>query len=166
LLIHQSLVDRADSISAEMRGWYWEVTFHNVDADGDELMPFPFKGFPPGSGRSDDPYPGKWQSVAVMLYADSGFPRGGDAWKSPRPEPYITASQSVQIARQAGFGFPKDPPEGLPPPDASWVDDPSVEAYLRGDTWIVLFGVGGSADNRWIAEVDAVTGEWKRTSRG
>lgn len=44
--------------------------------------------------------------------------------------------------------------------DASWIARAKVEAYLQGDTWIVLFWEEDSQDNRIKARVDAVTGKF------
>ena len=44
--------------------------------------------------------------------------------------------------------------------DASWIARAKVEAYLQGDTWIVLFWEEDSQDNRIKARVNAVTGKF------
>jgi len=50
--------------------------------------------------------------------------------------------------------------------DVSWIGRAKVEAYLQGDTWVVLFWGEGSQDNRIKAWVDAVTGECTGVLRG
>ncbi|OGO22208.1 MAG: hypothetical protein A2144_05140 [Chloroflexi bacterium RBG_16_50_9] len=146
-----SIVARAD-INAEVHGWYWEITFDNLNAKADELMPFPLKGPPPPPpGQvTTDPYPGIWQSVIITFDVKTGDSRGISARRAPRPGPYISREQALESAREDVLGFPMD---------ASWISRAKVEAYLQGDIWIVLFWEEGSQENRLKARVDAVTGE-------
>jgi len=148
-----SIVARAD-IKAEVHGWYWEVTFGNLNAKADELMPYPLKPPPPGpTGQvTTDPYPGIWQSVIITIDAQTGDPRSTGARRAPRPGPYVSQEQAIESAREGVRGFPMD---------ASWIARAKVEAYLQGDTWVVLFWEEGSQDNRIKARVDAVTGDCK-----
>jgi S1-C subfamily serine protease len=148
-----SIVARAD-INAEVHGWYWEITFDNLNAKADELMPYPLKPPPPGpTGKvTTDPYPGIWQSVIITVDAQTGAPRSTGARKVPRPGPYVSEEQAIESAREGVLGFPMD---------ASWIARAKVEAYLQGDIWVVLFWEEGSQDNRIKARVDAVTGDFK-----
>jgi len=146
-----SIVARA-GINAEVHGWYWEITFDNLNAKADELMPYPLKPPPPGpTGKiTTDPYPGIWQSVIITVGVQSGDLKSTGARKAPRPGPYVSREKAIESAREDVLGFPMD---------ASWISRAKVEAYLQGDTWIVLFWEEGSQENRLKAWVDAVTGE-------
>jgi len=55
----------------------------------------------------------------------------------------VNQEKAIDSAREGVLGFPMD---------ASWIGRVKVEAYLQGDTWIVLFWEEGSQDNR-IEEV-------------
>ncbi len=147
-----SVIARAD-ISAEVHGWYWEITFDNLKATADELMPYPLKSPPPGpTGQpATDPYPGIWQSVIITVDAQTGNPKSTGARRVPRPGPYVSQGQAIQSARGGVLRFPVD---------VSWIAGAKVEAYLQGDTWIVLFWEEGSENHRIKTRVDAVTGEF------
>ena len=148
-----AVVARAD-VRAELHGWYWEVTFDNVDATYDELMPFPLKPPPPG-GSASKAYPGIYQSVVLTVDTETGNPLSAGASKEPRPGPYVSKGQAIGSAR----GYMAQIPE-------AWIEGANVAAYLRGDTWIVLFWEDGSKDNRIKVSVDAVTGTATGASRG
>jgi len=154
-----SIVARAD-IKSEVHGWYWEITFDKLNAKADELMPFPLKGPPPPppGQTASDPYPGIWQSVIITIDAQTGELKSAGALRAPAPGPYVSEEQAIQSAR------------GLLSrswtADATWVERGEIEAYLRGDTWIVLFWEKSSENNRIRVSVDAVTGEATRTRRG
>ncbi|MFC1968820.1 hypothetical protein ACFLVX_05510, partial [Chloroflexota bacterium] len=107
---------------------------------------------PPGpTGQpTTDPYPGIWQRVIITVDAQTGDPRSTGARRAPRPGPYVSQEQAIESARERVLGFPMD---------VSWIGRAKVEAYLQGDTWIILFWEEGSQDNRIKARVDAVTGE-------
>jgi hypothetical protein len=147
-----SIVARAD-IKAEVHGWYWEIVFDNLNAKADELMPYPLKPPPPGpTGQvTTDPYPGIWQTVIITFDAQTGDLKSTGARRAPRPGPYVSQSQAIESARERVLGFPMD---------VSWIGRAKVEAYLQGDTWIVLFWEEDSEDNRIKASVDAVTGKF------
>jgi len=156
-----SIVARAD-IKTEVHGWYWEITFDNLNAEADELMPYPLKGPPPPppgpAGKiTTDPYPGIWQSVIITVDAQTGDLKSISARRAPRPGPYVSREQAVESAREDVLGFSMD---------ASWIGRTKVEAYLQGDIWIVLFWEDGSENNRLKARVDAVTGECTRVGVG
>jgi len=146
-----SIVARAD-IKTEVHGWYWEITFDNLNAEADELMPYPLKGPPPPPPGQPayEPYPGIWQSVIITVDAQTGDSRSISARRAPRPGPYVSQEQAIESAKEGVLGFRMD---------ASWITRVKVEAYLQGDTWIVLFWEEGSPENRLKAWVDAVTGE-------
>jgi len=147
-----SIVSRSD-IRAEVHGWYWEVTFDNINAEAEELMPYPLKPPPPPAvGQSaSEPYPGIWQSVIITVDAQTGDSRSISARREAKPGPYVSQEQAIESAREGVLGFTMD---------ASWIARAKVEAYLQGDTWIVLFWEEGSQDNRIKAWIDAVTGEY------
>lgn len=153
--LRPSIVSRAE-IKAEVHGWYWEVIFDNLNAEADELMPFPLKGpLPPLPGQpTPEPYPGIWQSVVITVDAQTGDLKSGGARRAPRPGPYVSQSQAIESAR--GFVLR----------DWPWIDGAKVEAYLVGDKWTVLFWQEGSTDHRVKASVDAVTGAATGASRG
>lgn len=147
-----SIVARSD-IKAEVHGWYWEVIFDNLNAKAAELMPYPLKPPPPGpTGQpTTDPYPGIWQRVIIKVDAQTGDLRSTGARRAPRPGPYVSQEQAIESARERVLIFPMD---------VSWIGRAKVEAYLQGDTWIVLFWEESSEDNRIKASVDAVTGKF------
>ena len=158
-MLRPSVAERAD-ITAELRGWYWEVTFDNISAQADELTPFPLKPPPPPvDGTTVDPYAGAWQTVIIKLDPDSGQFRGVSARQAPKPGPYVDESTAIQSAREfmtrTGTGE-----------DFSWIEESNVEAHLSGDTWVVLFWEEGNANHRWQVVVDAVTGDGIAVSRG
>jgi len=72
-----SIIARAD-IRAEVRDQYWEVIFDNLNAEADELIPFPLKGPPPG-GSASEAYPGIYQSVVITVDAETGNPKSAVA---------------------------------------------------------------------------------------
>ena len=86
-----AIVDRAD-IKAELHGWYWEITFDNLNAEADELMPWALKlAPPPPPGQpAVNPYPGIWQSVIVTIDAREGTLRSMGARQAPKPGPYVS----------------------------------------------------------------------------
>jgi len=150
-----AVVARGD-VTAQLHGWYWEVTFDNVDATHSELEPFPLMGPPPGGfGCSESTDEGIYKSVVIAIDADTGDPVSAGASKEPRPGPYVSRSGAINSARER---ITTRLPE-------AWLERARVEAYLRGDVWIVLFWEDGSKDNRIKASVDAVTGEAKGFSR-
>jgi len=163
-MLPASIVARAD-IKTEVQGRYWEVIFDNLNAEADELMPFPLKGPPPG-GSASEAYPGIYQSVVITVDAETGDPRSAGASKEPKPGPYVNRERAIESAREGVLGFLMDP---------SWLERAMVEAYLRGDRWIVLFWEEGASIedrssglsvNRFQVSVDAVTGKVVRTRRG
>lgn len=155
-----SIVDRAE-ISAEIHGWFWEVVFDNLNAEADELMPWPLKGpppLPPGE-PAREPYPGIWQTVIITLDAQTGELKSAGAHQEPEPGPYISREQAVKSAREmmlrtGGWGV-----------EVAWFEDAPAEAYLRGDNWIVLFWEDGT-DYHFRVTVNAVTGKAFGASRG
>ncbi len=151
-----AVVARGD-VTAQLHGWYWEVTFDNVDATHDELEPFPLMGPPPGGGfgcaKSTDEE--IYKSVVIAIDADTGDPVSAGANKEPRPGPYVSRTTAINSARER---ITTRLPE-------AWLERAKVEAYLRGDVWIVLFWENGSKGNRIKASVDAVTGEAKGFTR-
>lgn len=155
-----SIVGRAD-IKTEMHGWYWEITFDNLNAKADELMPFPLKPPPPAGGfgcsKLPESYQGVFQSVIITVDAQTGQSRSMSARRAPKPGPYISREQAIQSARERVLGFPMD---------VSWLGRAKVESYLQGDTWVVLFWEESSEDNRIKARVNAVTGEFTGGGRG
>lgn len=150
-----AVVARGD-MRAELHGWYWEVTFDNVDAIHNELEPFPLMGPPPGGfGCSKSTDEGIYNSVVLTVDAETGDPVSAGAYQEPKPGPYVNRSRAINSARErVTTRFPE-----------AWLERAKVEAYLRGDNWIVLFWEDGSKDNRIKASVDAVTGEAKGFSR-
>lgn len=156
--LRPSIVVHAE-IRAEIHGWYWEVIFDNLNAEAHELMPLPLKGppAPPPGQTAPDPYPGIWKSVIITINAQTGYVESACARKAPNPGPYVSQGQAFQSAR------------GLISrswtADAAWVERAEAEAYLRGDTWIVLFWEKSSENNRISVSVDAVTGEAHGASR-
>jgi hypothetical protein len=150
-----AVVARGD-VTAQLHGWYWEVTFDNVDATHNELEPFPLMGPPPGGfGCSKSTDEEIYKSVVIAIDADTGDPVSAGANKEPRPGPYVSRTTAINSARER---ITTRLPE-------AWLERAKVEAYLRGDIWIVLFWEDGSKDNRIKASVDAVTGEAKGFSR-
>jgi hypothetical protein len=158
-----SIVERAE-ISAELHVWYWEVVFDNLNADAEELMPWPLKGPPPSQpGESTpEPYPGIWQTVIITVNAETGDIKSGGARQEPEPGPYISREQAIERARKMMAHTPVEFGWGV---EAEWFEDAQADAYLRGDTWIVLFWEDGT-DNRSTVSVNAVTGEAFGGSRG
>jgi hypothetical protein len=175
--LRPSIVDRAE-ISAEIHGWYWEVIFDNLDAEADELMPFPLKGPPPPppGQPAPDPYPGIWQSVIITVDVQMGDMLSGGARRAPRPGPYVGQEQAISTAREYLTRISIEaPPDITPnPTDWLWIERAKVEAYLSGDIWVVLFWEEGASANdsrvlgvhRIRVSVDAVTGEATGASRG
>jgi len=80
-MLPASIVARAD-IKTEVQGRYWEVIFDNLNAEADELMPFPLKGPPPG-GSASEAYPGIYQSVVITVDAETGEPKSAVARETP-----------------------------------------------------------------------------------
>jgi len=122
-----AIVARGD-VRAELHGWYWEVTFDNINAEAEELMPFPLRSPPPG-GSASKAYPGIYQSVVLTVDAETGDPLSAGASKEPRPGPYVSREQAISSARERIT-------TGI---SETWLERAMVEAYLRGDIWIVLF---------------------------
>jgi len=158
-----AVVARGD-MRADLHGWYWEVTFDNVDATYDELMPFPLKPPPPG-GAASKAYPGIYQSVVISVDAETGDPRSAGASKEPKPGPYVSRERAISSARERITTWISE----------AWLERAMVKAYLRGDIWIVLFWEEGASIedrssglsvNRFQVSVDAVTGEAVRSRRG
>jgi hypothetical protein len=152
------------NVRAELHGWYWEVTFDNINAEAEELMPFPLRSPPPG-GSASEAYPGIYQSVVITVDAETGDPLSAGASKEPRPGPYVSREQAISSARERITS-------GI---SETWLERAMVEAYLRGDTWIVLFweegasiedSSSGLSVNRFRVSVDAVTGEAEGLRRG
>ncbi|MBI2853105.1 MAG: hypothetical protein HYX84_08450 [Chloroflexi bacterium] len=156
-----SLVDRAD-IRAELHGWYWEIVFDNLNAEADELMPWPLKGPPPPppGQPAADPYPGIWQSVIATVDAETGFLGSMGARKTPEPGPYVSQEQAIQSAREFMLRT------FIGPSEVSWLEKAKIGAYLRGDTWMVLFWEDGQRDMRFYVTVNAVSGVATGASRG
>jgi len=150
-----AVVARGD-VTAQLHGWYWEVSFDNVNATHNELEPFPLMGPPPGGfGCSKSTDEGIYKSVVIAIDADTGDPVSAGASKEPKPGPYVSRTTAINSARER---ITTRLPE-------AWLERAKVEAYLRGDIWIVLFWEDDSKDNRIKASVDAVTGEAKGFSR-
>jgi len=76
-----AVVARSD-VRAELHGWYWEVTFDNVNATYDELSPFPLKP-PPLGGSASKAYLGIYQSVVLAVDAETGDPVSAGALRKP-----------------------------------------------------------------------------------
>jgi hypothetical protein len=158
-----TVVARGD-VRAELHGWYWEVVFNNVNATYDELNPVPLKPPPPGVPASKA-YPGVYQSVVITVDAETGDPLSAGASKAPKPGPYVSREQAISSAREYMTRVPAE----------AWIEKASVEAYLRGDVWIVLFWEEGSSIkdrssalsvHRFRVSVDAVIGTATGASRG
>jgi len=158
-----AVVARGD-VRAELHGWYWEVTFDNINAEAEELMPFPLRSPPPG-GSASRAYPGIYQSVVLTVDAETGDPLSAGASKEPKPGPYVSREQAISSARERITS-------GI---SEIWLERAMVEAYLRGDIWIVLFWEEGASIedrssglsvNRFRVSVDAVTGEAEGLRRG
>ncbi len=158
-----SIVDRAE-ISIELHGWYWEVVFDNLNAEADELMPWPLKGPPPPppGETASEPYPGIWQTVIITVDAGTGDIKSAGARQEPEPGPYIDREQAIKSAREMMLQTPVEFGWGV---EVTWFENADAEAYLRGDTWIVLFWEDGT-DNRFTMSVNAVTGKAFGASRG
>jgi len=148
-------------VRAELHGWYWEVTFDNINAEAEELIPFPLRRSPPGGSASE-----AYQSAVITIDAETGHLRSAGAYKEPKPGPYVSRERAIESARESVLGFLMDP---------SWLERAKAEAYLRGDIWIVLFWEEGASIedrssglsvNRFQVSVDAVTGKVVRTRRG
>ncbi len=168
-----SIVARSD-IKAELHGWYWEIIFDNLNAEADELMPWALKHPPPPSpGQpAPEPYPGIWQSVIVTIDAQGGTLRSMGARKAPKPGPYVSQEQAISSAK-ANMTLNRE--GGIWIENAEdWFENASVEAYLRGDTWIVLFWEEGATVkdprapdiHRFDVSINAVTGKVKSAGRG
>lgn len=168
------VVARSD-VRAESHGWYWEVIFDNVNATYDELTPIPLKPpvrgpTPPAPGQPQsipESYQGIFQSVAITVDAETGDPLSAGASRMPKPGPYVNQEQAIVSAQRYVSGIPLS--------DQAWLDGAMVDAYLRGDTWIVLFWEEGSSVkdkssglsvHRIRVLVDAVTGVADGASRG
>ena len=180
----EAIVARGD-IKAELHGWYWEVVFDNLNAAYDELTPFPVKpgpSPPPGSTPPPPPPPGSYekiekiyQSVVVTIDAETGNLLRADAYEAPAPGPYVSEEQAIASApgyiRAPGFISAPGSIPTLPLPDRAWLDawldGATVEAYLRGDTWVVLFYPEEVVERPSITApritvwIDAVTGRVK-----
>ncbi len=161
-----SIVARSD-IKAELHVWYWEIIFDNLNAEADELMPWALKPPPqPSPGQpAPEPYPGIWQSVIVTIDAQAGTLRSIGARKAPEPGPYVSQEQAISSAQEyVKLGLSEE----------GWIENASVEAYLRGDTWIVQFWEEGASIkdsraldiHRFVVSVDAVTGKATGWIRG
>jgi len=163
LTVSVAAVVARGNVRAELHGWYWEVTFDNINAEGEELMPFPLKGPPPG-GSASESYPGIYQSVVITVDSGTGDPLSAGASKEPRPGPYVSREQAISSARERIT-------TGI---SEAWLERAKVEAYLRGDIWIVLFWEEGASAkdskaldvHRFRVSVDAVTGEAEGLRRG
>jgi hypothetical protein len=152
-----SVVARAD-IQAEIHGWYWEITFDNLNAEAEELMPYPLKDPPPPppGQPTPEPYPGIWQRVIITVDAETGDPLSAGASKEPKPGPYVSREQAISSARERIM-------TGI---SETWLERAKIEAYLRGDIWIVLFWEEDASVkdsraldvHRFRVSVDAVTG--------
>ena len=154
-------------IRADLHGWYWEVIFDNINATYEELTPFPLKP-PPQAPTSPEPKlpEGTYQSMVITIDAHTGNLLGAGASKAPRPGPYVSQGQAIASAQRYVADIPLS--------DRSWLDTATVEAYLRGDIWRVLFYDVDSArgngstfppPNRIQVVVDAVSGEAQGASR-
>lgn len=159
-----SIVVRAN-IKAEFHVWYWEVIFDNLNAEANELMPWPLKPPPPPppGQPTSEPYPGIWQSVIITVNAETGDLKSTGARQAPAPGPYVSQEQAIESAMETVLQTPAHFNWGV---EATWFGKARVEAYLRGDIWIVLFWEEGSTDNRFSVRVDAVTGQATGASRG
>jgi len=163
-MLPASIVARSD-IEAELHGWYWEITFDNINAEAEELMPWALKPPPPPSPgqTASEPYPGLWQSVIVTIDAPEGTLRSMGASQAPRPGPYVSREQAISSAKEHMNLYGE-----------GWIENASVEAYLRGDIWIVLFWEKGATIedprapdiHRFEVKVDAVSGEFRGAGRG
>jgi len=161
-----SIVARSD-IRAEVHGWYWEVIFDNLNAKADELRPYPLKPPPPAPAGQppSEPYPGIWQSVIATVDTQTGDLKSMGARQAPEPGPYVSEEQAISSAQE----YVK-----VSLYEEAWIENASVEAYLRGDTWIVLFWEEGASAkdsraldvHRFRVSVDAVTGVAHGASRG
>jgi hypothetical protein len=158
-----SIVERAE-ISAALHGWYWEVVFDNLNAEADELMPWPLKGPPPAppGEPTPEPYPGIWQTVIITVDAGTADIKSAGARQEPEPGPYIDREQAIKNARNMMFQTPLEFGWGV---EVTWFEKAEAEAYLRGDTWIVLFWKDGT-DNRFSVTVNASTGVATGAGRG
>ncbi len=158
------IVARA-GIKAERHGWYWEVIFDNLNAEAEELMPWPLKSPPPPppGQPEEDPYTGIWQSVIITIDAQTGDLKSTSARQSPEPGPYVSQEQAILSAMETILQTPVEINWGV---KATRFGKAQVEAYLRGDTWIVLFWEEGSTDNRFSVYVDAVNGLPTGVNRG
>jgi hypothetical protein len=157
-----SIVKRAD-ISAEIHGWYWEVIFDKLNAEAAELMPWPLKGpppLPPGQPTLE-PYAGIWQSIIITLDAQTGELKSGGARQAPQHGPYLKREEAVKNATET-----ITPDAAIWGVETDWFENAHMEAYLRGDTWIVLFWEEGSKENRFSVTVNAVTGFVSGAGRG
>jgi len=103
----------------------------------------------------------------MTIDAETGNLLGAGAHEAPTPGPYVSyVSEEQAIASAQGFV------PNLPLSDRAWLDSAMVEAYLRGDTWVVLFydpealieGPSLTA-HRITIWVDAVTGHVRGSAR-
>lgn len=145
-------------IRAELHGWYWEVVFNNINATYDELTPIPLKPKPRGQPSTPQPEPitDIYNSMIITIDSETGDRLSFGAYKTPRQGPFIVQEQAISSARE----YVKKLSE-------AWIEDAKVEAYLRGDTWIVLFWEEGSSikdERTWLSihrirvTIDALTG--------
>jgi hypothetical protein len=162
------VVERAD-ITAEIHGWYWEVTFDNISAKYKELTPYPIKPPPPGlTGPGAETYTGTYQSIVATIEIGGGFPRSIGTRYIPRPGPYISEQQATNTAKQMinNVESSAKPDSSIPSAPSKWTGITSTEAYLQGDFWVVLFWEEGNPEHRWRLMIDGVTGEAQSVSRG
>jgi hypothetical protein len=162
--LRSSLVDRA-VITAEFHVWYWEVSFDNLNAKAEELVPWPLKNPPPASPGQPtvDPYSGIYQSVFITVDAQTGMLKSAGARHAPEPVPYVNRDLAVRSATEMMVQTTANVNWGV---DATWFKNAGTEAYLRGDTWIVLFWDDASPDHRFSVTVNAVTGKASGGGRG
>jgi hypothetical protein len=166
--LRASIVERAN-ITAEIHGWYWEVTFDNISATYSELTPYPVKPPPAGlTGPGAETYAGTYQSIIATVEIAGGFPRSTGARKPPRPGPYIDEPQAFEAARQmiADIRSGSGPDVRIPSAPSEWNGTTKTEAYLQGDIWVLLFWEEGNPEHRWRLTVDAVTGKAQAAGPG
>ena len=152
------VVKRA-AISAELRGGSWEVTFDDLNAAADELKPFPFwhDGPPDADGNPPtDPYPGIWQIVIVEVDSTTGELRGLRALHEAKPGPYMSEAEAIEHARKAARTMDF----------ADWESDATVQSYLEGDMWTVIFWDEGNPERRITITIDAADGDPVVIKRG
>jgi hypothetical protein len=162
-----SVIERAD-IAAAIHGWYWEVVFDNISATFNELTPYPIKPPPPGpNGFESETISITYQSIVVKLEVLGGDHLSVGAREMPRPGPYISGQQAIDVAKQMITTIQADTQSDtrLPAVFSEWTTT-STEAYLLGDSWVVLFWEEGNPRHRWQLMVDAVTGRAQSASAG